>query len=290
MATHHPLTHLATTAMLLPWSLTCVLGQDLPTLPVFDDQEAGQAPPPAAANTSLQRPSDADKAPQRPDTSAMSLPSWEAEFSNLPSDQRAQYTQQMLQAKAAYQTGNTELCLMALGACELIFDQNPHAINLKISCLLDLNRLDELPPLIKRSRELLPDNEVADLSESSLMLALGKYEECITISQHMLDTPHYQLTPLVRDVLRYRILLSHLAMGRTEQAKKLVEGLNPLSDTPLYYMSEVAFNICEGNPAQANQNMKAARNIFAPSGQLAGFIRAFNQSQLEDKIQASSPH
>lgn len=253
--------------------------QELPTAPVFDAPE-GQSPAPIKPHSPA-KPSAAATTPP------LSLLPWEAEFSNLPASQRAQYAKHMQQAKAAYQAGNSELCILALGACELIFDKNPHALNLKISCLLDLNKLDELPTLLKRSRELLPENEVADFSESSLLLAQGQYDECIAVSQRMLNFPGYQLSSLVRDLLCYRILLCHLAVGRTGQAKELVAGLSPLADTPLYYMSEVAFAISEGRPEDANRNMKAAMSIFGTSGQLVGFIRAFNQSNLADKSQST---
>lgn len=282
MVLHLPIL-LSSVVLLLPFGITCVQGQGLPTIPIFDDQteQAPRAPqppipmtPPAGNQTSRQ--------PSQPAWGDV-RPPWEAEFSNLPHVQRKQYAEKLQQAKAAYQEGNSPLCLLALGACELIFDKNPHAINLKISCLLDLNKLNEIPALIKRSRALLAENEVADFSESSLLLAQGKYDDCIAVSQRMLEAPSYQLSPLVRDILRYRMLLSHLAMGRTTQAKALVSGLTPISDTPLYYMSEVAFSICEGDAAQANLHMRAAASIFASSGQLVGFVRAFNQSQLAEK-------
>ena len=302
-------THLLISLGLCTAGATSAPAQGLPTIPVFDTpEESAQAPatpvttppatppedaPPATTTTAAtpatppaEAPTSAAPSPAAPPPAT--APSWEAEFEQLPAETRSQYIMEMRRAKDLYQKGDTELCLLALGSCELLFSNNPHALNLQISCLLDLNRLDEIPALISKSKELLPDNEVAVFSESNLLLAQGRYDACIAVSQHMLTSPLYKLTPLVRDILKYRILLSLLAMNRPDQAREQVKGLTPISDTPLYYMSEAAFNLVEGQLNEANRALNAAQTIFGSSGTLVGFVRAFNQSQLADKSHAAA--
>lgn len=302
-------THLLISLGLCTAGATSAPAQGLPTIPVFDTpKESAQAPatpvttppatppedaPPATTTTAAtpatppaEAPTSAAPSPAAPPPAT--APSWEAEFEQLPAETRSQYIMEMRRAKDLYQKGDTELCLLALGSCELLFSNNPHALNLQISCLLDLNRLDEIPALISKSKELLPDNEVAVFSESNLLLAQGRYDACIAVSQHMLTSPLYKLTPLVRDILKYRILLSLLAMNRPDQAREQVKGLTPISDTPLYYMSEAAFNLVEGQLNEANRALNAAQTIFGSSGTLVGFVRAFNQSQLADKSHAAA--
>lgn len=295
-------THLLISLGLCTAGATSAPAQGLPTIPVFDTPgESTQAPTTPVTTPPATPPEDAPPAttttaatpatpPAEAPTSAAPspAPSWEEEFEQLPAETRSQYIMEMRRAKDLYQKGDTELCLLALGSCELLFSNNPHALNLQISCLLDLNRLDEIPALISKSKELLPDNEVAVFSESNLLLAQGRYDACIAVSQHMLTSPLYKLTPLVRDILKYRILLSHLAMNRPDQAREQIKGLTPISDTPLYYMSEAAFNLVEGQLNEANRALNAAQTIFGSSGTLVGFVRAFNQSQLADKSHAAA--
>lgn len=267
--------------LLLALGLThTTLAQGLPTIPVFGDGPMRPTSPPASpSSTEPAPPSQQESPPKKP---------WLETYSNLPADQRITYQQELLRAKQAYQNGRTDLCLLILGNCKLIFDGNPHVWNLEANCLMDQHRFEEAAACIEKAKPLMPDSDVVRLNESSILLAQAKYDQCIASTEASLTLLRGKISPLVTDILRYHILLSHLMMDREARARDQITGLTPLSDTPLYYMAQAAFCTYHGDIEQANQNLSSAQAIFASTGQLFGFLRAFHRSQLPLKAQSSS--
>ena len=90
-------------------------------------------------------------------------------------------------------------------------------------------------------------------------------------------------------MLDFREFLCHIRLGQIDEAKALVKGLSPISDTPLYYYSQAVFALAEGNRIEASRNLRIASSIFSKGNSIVPYQRALELSGIADMQPAASP-
>lgn len=217
------------------------------------------------------------------DSTTENLPEWLVKFSNLPRKEREQYLQAFNNAKTAYQNGQWVICISYLADCEIIFRHNPNVWNLRACCLMEQKYFEEAERELLRLREAVPDDPVTIMNLANLHLASGRYQECIdTISALREKLPEDTPGDLIY-VLDFRHFLSLVMMGKREESKKLLKGLTPMSDTPLYYYGQIVYAMVDGNQAEVSRNLRIVNNIFAKSTAIVPYQRAMELSGIANK-------
>lgn len=219
-------------------------------------------------------------ATHREELTTMDMPQWLVDFSNLPRDDREQYLRAFNNAKRAYQQGQWVACYGFLADCEMIFNQNPNVWNLRACCLMEQKYLDEAAAELEKVRKVLPNDPVTVLNLANLHLATGKHEESIEVIDNLLPRLPENAPAELRNVLIYRKVLSLVLLNRTEDAREVVKHLTALSDTPLYYYSQAAFALAEGNKMGASRYLRIAHNIYSKGNSTVPYQRALELSQL----------
>ncbi len=64
------------------------------------------------------------------------------------------------------------------------------------------------------------------------------------------------------ELVLFKVILCHLALGQVEEARKLSEVLIPAGSTPAWYYAQAALARKEGDPRREEKNVTAARAIF----------------------------
>ncbi len=199
------------------------------------------------------------------------LPEWAIEFSNLSSEQRAQYLEYFDLARAAYKKANWVECMGHLDQCGIIFDSNPNVLNLKAGCLLEMGFYAEAEPIVLKVLKLTPSDAVAILNLSSVYLGKREFEKGIIELQKSLKALPLDAPQILRDILNFRIFLCQLMLGKEEEALRLVAHASPLDDSPLFYFVQCALYYFHGNYPSASKELKTAQSIFGKGN----YIRAF---------------
>ena len=210
------------------------------------------------------------------------LPAWLVEFSNLPRNDREQYLRAFNNAKVAYQQGQWVACIGYLADCEMIYRGNPNVWNLRACCLMEQKYFDEAADELMRVRKAMPNDPVTVMNLANLHMASGRYQESITTIHELREMLPYETEPELLHVLDFRELLCHVLLGQMQEAKKLVKGLSPISDTPLYYYSQAVFALAEGNRVEASRNLRVASSIFAKGNTIVPFQRALELSGIAE--------
>lgn len=213
---------------------------------------------------------------------AEEVPEWLAQLSNLPRAQRDEYIAHFAQAKVALAQGNWVDCDAELTSCEFIFNKNPNIHNLRVVCYIEQKRLDAATEALEKARELLPDDATTLVNTASLHMAKKDYRACIREMTDVLETPSYNISQEVRDILIFRVFLCHLMLGQVTQAEEWVSELSPISDTPLFYYSRAAVCLYLRDAAGARRDLQSATNIFSSGNLLIPYQRALLSCDLTE--------
>ena len=211
------------------------------------------------------------------------LPAWLVEFSNLPRQDREKYLQGFGRAKQFFQKGDWHSCILEITNCEIIFNQNPNSWNLRLSCMIELKDLEHADEYLERVRKAIPNDPVTLLNIANLHLVRGEYQQCITEMNNIIRTLPYDTDGELVNIMRFRIMLSHLMLGNESQAAAILQGLTALDDTPLFYYGHAALNIYHGKRQEAMMDVNSANNIFAKNQATIPYQRGITASGLIDK-------
>ena len=223
-----------------------------------------------------------DKATER-------LPQWLMDFSNLPRNDREQYLRAFNNAKISYQQGQWVACIGYLADCEMIYRGNPNVWNLRACCLMEQKFFEEAAVELERVRKAIPNDPVTTMNLANLHLASGRYEQSITTLAELRRILPYDTPKELLYVLDFRELLCLVMLGREAEARELVKELSPISDTPLYYYSQVVFALAQGNKMEASRNLRVVNSIFAKGNSLVPYQRALDISGIANREPADTP-
>lgn len=208
------------------------------------------------------------------------LPQWLVDFSNLPRNDREQYLRAFNNAKHAYQQGQWVACIGYLADCEMIFRGNPNVWNLRACCLMEQKYLDEAAEELEKVRKALPNDPVTAMNLANIRMARGQYEESISTLRELREMLPYETPQELLHVLNFRELLCHTMLGQDAEARELVKDLSPISDTPLYYYSQVVFALARGNRVEAARHLRTVNSIFSKSNITVPYQRALELSGI----------
>lgn len=220
--------------------------------------------------------------PEKEQKDEEQVPEWLAQLSNLPREKRDEYIAHFTQAKAALAQGNWVDCDAELTSCEFIFNKNPNIHNLRVVCYIEQKRYDAATEALEKARELLPDDATTLVNAASLHMAKKDYRACIREMTDVLETPSYNISQEVRNILIFRVFLCHLMLGEVSQAEEWVSELSPISDTPLFYYSRAAVCLYLRDAHGAQRDLQSAANIFSEGGMLIPYQRALLSCDLTE--------
>lgn len=236
-----------------------------------------------------QLPAQAQEAPlPQANRTVEKLPQWLVDFSNLDRNDRERYLRAFQNAKTTYQQGQWVACIGYLADCEMIFKGNPNVWNLRACCLMEQKFFEDAAEELKRVRKALPHDPVTVMNLANLYMAQGLYQQSIDTIHELRDMLPFETPKDLLYVLDFRELLCLAMQGNIEEARALVKGLTPVSDTPLYYYSQVVFALASGDHMEASRNLRVVNSIFSKGNALVPYQRALELSGITEKSPASS--
>ncbi len=211
------------------------------------------------------------------------LPAWQAGFARLSAENRRAFAIAFAMAKKAYSTEQWAHCLALLNDCELIYDNSPNVWNLRACALLATGELNEAESFINRSLEFNAEDSVALMCKSELLMMRRDFRNCIPLLEHMRRTHKGEENRALHDTFTFHQLLCHLMLRQEMEARALVSGLTPMTDSPLYYFSQAAFCVYKGDSNAALEPLRSATNIYGNAGVTSSYRKWMNGCGLADK-------
>ncbi len=225
----------------------------------------------------------AEKATDEPSEEELAkLPPWQAAFARLSKEKRLAFAQAFQNAKNAYASEQWSVCLAQLNDCELIYPDNPNVWNLRACALLSGNELDEAETYIARSLKLNPKDDIALMCEAELFMRRRDFQACIPKLEQLRQLHSNKEDRTLLDTFTFRQLLCHLMLRQKMEARALVADITPMTDSPLYYFSEAAFCVYEGNSQGAMEPLRSATSVYGNNA-TSSYRKWMNQCGLADK-------
>ena len=163
------------------------------------------------------------------------------------------------QSTKHYEAGEYEVALDRLDALQGAPSQDLSVLNLRGAILTKLGRYDEARRLFQSILATDPEYFPAAFNLGEVEFIAGDYERALESFQRM------RRRDPRNELVRFKILLCHLALGRPDEAQKIVRGLTPAGSTPAWYYAQAVLARKGGDEVSAEKNLSAARSIYQES-------------------------
>ena len=258
----------------------CLIGLFLPLFSLTA-QVAPKEDIPAPANTA--------KETLDPDKAEKEVAQYRIDLDNLPLEQKKVYWNALVRAEQVFSQKRIFECLESIHEAELIYKNNPSALNLKGACYVEFRAF-------KKAATAFDTALVADPGNINVLFNKAEID---FVTQNW-QAAHDQLVKLLpkykgnqedmKDLIIFKILLCKLKLDDKAGAEGLLKDTTFLGDTPLYYYGTAAIAYSEERTAVAEVWLARAGRIFNLPGIIApwqdtliefGYIKSFYGGDLE---------
>ena len=177
------------------------------------------------------------------------------------------------QATKYFEAGDYQAALDRLGALKGEFAQDINALNIRGAILTKLERYEEASEVFATILRADPNYFPAAFNLGEVQFLSGDREGALESFERI-----RRLEPR-NELVRFKVFLSLLALGREDEARKIAAGLMPAGNTPAWYYAQAMLTRKAGDEKTAQKHLQAARSIYLDPG-----CKLFDESIEEVKF------
>lgn len=164
------------------------------------------------------------------------------------------------QSTQHYEAGEYQAALDRLSALQGPAAQDLSALNLRGAILTKLGQYDEARDLFRSILTTDPDFFPAAFNLGEVDFLRGDYAAALETFQRI------RRSAPRNDLVRFKIFLCELMLGRDEEAARIARGLIPAGNTPAWYYAQAMLARKAGDEKSAMRHIAAAQAIYLESG------------------------
>jgi tetratricopeptide (TPR) repeat protein len=261
----------------------CLIGLFLPLFSLTA-QVAPTGDIPAPANTAKETPD--------PDESAKpekEIEQYRIDLDNLPLEQKKIYWNALMRAEQVFNQKRIFECLESIHEAELIYPNNPSALNLKGACYVEFRAFEKAATAFDTALVADPENINVLFNKAEIDFVTQNWQSAHDQLEKLL--PEYKGNQEnMKDLIIFKVLLCKLKLNDKAGVDALLKDTTFLDDTPLYYYGIAAIAYSEERTVDAEVWLARASRIFGQSGVIApwqdtliefGYIKSFYGGDLE---------
>lgn len=192
----------------------------------------------------------------------------------VPMEPQDRYQQLINQALADFQAERYEDALTAIQQALEIFPRDPFALNLLGSIYTKQEKWDEAQRFFNRALNEDPGFFPARFNLGEVLFLQGKNEEALTYFENL--NQMFQENGLIQ----FKLVTLFLLTNRPEDAKRLVDRIPVVRDSPAWYFAQAAVAQSGGDTRTAREHLRAAQDIY-PKEATAIFLESLKDAKLE---------
>lgn len=212
---------------------------------------------------------------------------FQQEFLNLPQEKREEFEKKLAEAQRLFSQKRVFETLEKVAEASAIFSNSPDLVNLEGACQVEFRNFDNAMTLFKKADALAPNQPTIVFNIAELNFVTRNWAAAEETLNQVLkmsgETPvgnDLQLSRLVE----FKLLLSKIKLGKTEEAEQLAAKYDYLDDSPFPYYAEAAMKFAANDEISAEAAMQRAGRIFQNPAVLApwqdtmiefGYIKGF---------------
>jgi len=160
------------------------------------------------------------------------------------------------QSTKLYEAGEYQAALDRLATFQGPAANDLSFLNLRGAILTKLSQYDEARRLFQSILATDPNYFPAAFNLGEVQFIAGDYESALDSFQRM------RRRDPRNELVRFKILLCFLALGRDNEAQKIAAGLIPAGSTPAWYYAQAVLARKAGDQKLAQKHLTAARSIY----------------------------
>lgn len=164
------------------------------------------------------------------------------------------------QSTQLYEAGEFQAALERLGALQGPAAEDLSVLNLRGAILTKLGQYDTAGDLFRSILTADPDYFPAAYNLGEVDFLRGEYAAALETFQRI------RRSEPRNELVRFKVFLCELLLGRDEEAAKIARGLIPAGNTPAWYYAQAVLARRAGDEKSAARNLAAARAIYLESG------------------------
>ena len=177
------------------------------------------------------------------------------------------------QATKYFEAGDYQAALDRLGALKGEFAQDINALNIRGAILTKLERYEEASEVFATILRADPNYFPAAFNLGEVQFLSGDREGALESFERIC-----RLDPR-NELVRFKVFLSLLVLGREDEARKIAAGLMPAGNTPAWYYAQAMLARKAGDEKTTQKHLHAARSIYLDPG-----CKLFDESIEEVKF------
>ena len=164
------------------------------------------------------------------------------------------------QSTQLYEAGEYQAALERLGAIQGPAAEDLSVLNLRGAILTKMARYDEASETFRAILASDPEFFPAAFNLGEVEFISGDYAGALESFERM------RRREPRNELVRFKVMLCQLLLGRDEEAQKTARGLVPAGSTPAWYYAQAMLARRAGDEASAARHLAAARAIYEDAG------------------------
>ena len=171
------------------------------------------------------------------------------------------------EATVDYDRGNFQGALARLDTLGGAAANDLSVLNLRAAALTKAGKYEQAARIFQSIVEANPDYFPAAFNAAEVQFLAGDREGALeTFRRLRMRDPRNEL-------LRFKVFLCQLALGRTDEAARTAKAMQPAGATPSWYYAQALLARQQGDEGKARKNLQAARSLYGENG-----CRLFDES------------
>ena len=218
-------------------------------------------------------------------------PRYQIELEALTEPQKEKYFIHYFESDRLFQQKRIFECLNELYELHKIVDTNPASLNLLGACYVEFRNFNKARSAFAKALKESPGNFNVRFNLAEVSFVTQDFKKArtqfLSLKNDAQSSPKYnKMGPLVD----FKLLLCNLKLNKVDAAKSILDGIDFLDDSPLFYYGNAALEYFENRRPEAEIWLARADRIFGENGGTAawqdtliefGYIESFYGGDLE---------
>lgn len=214
------------------------------------------------------------------------------EFSNLPEERRVDFFKRLNEAARLFNQKRIFETMDQIHEIRKIFDKSSDVFNLLGSCYVEFRNFEQAREYFKLADQISPNSSTVLFNLAEMEFVTHNWQRCLESMTHVLKLVDPRDVATIR-VIEFKIMLCHLALNQKQEAEKLAEKYDPISDdSPFYYYAQAALCYRDKNLIKAEEWLSIASRVFQSPAMLAawqdtmiefGYVKSYYGGQQSEE-------
>lgn len=168
------------------------------------------------------------------------------------------YIEMVRAAMQSFTARDFETAIKQVDKADLLFQVTPVALNIRGAIAIEQKKYDEGRDFCLQALKADPNFYPARFNLCEIPFVQGKYKEARALLRNLLESFPKD------DLVKFRIYLTFLLEKDDDAAQQHRDHVPFLSDSPVYYYTQAAWEFAHGNPTAAKGWLTRGNEVFPP--------------------------